>query len=506
MSRQSSAGTEIVKIVVPLIILAGGAAGLLGFWMWHNKPASATTQKTDPTVKTVPIERHDDGVAIRVDGIAVPFREVALSAEVSGRVKKVTENCRAGKFVRAGDLLAEIDSSDYELEVQRLNAELGQAIAMLEQGDIELASTRQLVPLVRDELDLQQRQLDRLLKLGSGVSTETSIDEAKRSKLVAENALVKLEQQVQMLVKEQVRREHARDLAKSQLAKAELDLARCRVPAPVDGMVVSESVEQDSFVQKGTALATVEDTSSVEVKCNLMMEDLWWLWEQHDASQPRSASAGGDFEGGGFEPGAFQPTGLIPTGDGGSRDYQLPDVEVNVIWSLGGRDYLWKGRLDRYDGIGVNEKTRTVPCRVVVENPREVFEEVMAGNQRQVVPAHNGPPALVRGMFVELKILCRPRTPLVSLPEEAVRPGKELWLVRDGKLDFVKVQLAGIQDGKAIIDNGNGELREGEQAVVGTLAYAYEGMVVKPSPLDPAAGTKTSKSAASAAGVSRNRP
>jgi multidrug efflux pump subunit AcrA (membrane-fusion protein) len=496
MMSKSTAGKEVFKIALPLIILAAGIAGALLLVGMQGKPASATVERAEATVATVTVAAHNEGIDIQVDGLVTPFREVALSAEVAGRIKTVTEKCLAGKHVSAGDLLLEIDPTDYELEVQRLTHELNQAIAAIEEGDVELGSTRQLLPLVKEEFDLQQKQLDRLVKLGSGVSTETAIDQARRGKLVAENALVKLDQQVNMLEKKQARLGFARDLVNSQLNKAKIDLARCRVTAPVDGIVVSETVEQDSFVAKGASLLTVEDTSAIDVKCNLMMEHLWWLWQQQ-----AGAATGGNVPGGNPTGGTFQP----PAADTWPRDYQLPKVDVTLLWELGGRHYAWKGRLDRYDGIGVNEKTRTVPCRVVVEQPRSV-QLARDGDPRKLVPVEGGPPALVRGMFVSVRIHCQPRTPLLRLPERAIRPGKVVWLLRDGKLAFEKVTLAAITRDEAIIDADNSNIRAGELAVVSPLAYAHDGMQVKrqETPTTPAA-QRSPKSPQSPAESSTNR-
>ena len=58
------------------------------------------------------------------------------------------------------------------------------------------------------------------------------------------------------------------------LEQAELDLKRTKVTAPIDGMVVVESVEENAYVQKGTPLVTIEDTSAVEVRCHLRMDEL----------------------------------------------------------------------------------------------------------------------------------------------------------------------------------------------------------------------------------------
>ncbi len=42
-------------------------------------------------------------------------------------------------------------------------------------------------------------------------------------------------------------------------------------------------VEENDFVQRGTAVVEFEDTSAVEVKCNLMSEEVAWLSRSKDS-------------------------------------------------------------------------------------------------------------------------------------------------------------------------------------------------------------------------------
>jgi hypothetical protein len=186
------------------------------------------------------------------------------------------------------------------------------------------------------------------------------------------------------------------------------------------------------------------------------------------------------------------------------HDYQLPRAEVTVLWELGRRQFAWRGRLDRYDGIGVNEQTRTVPCRVVVEEPRRVMV-VNNGDPRDLTPATGGPPALVRGMYVRVRIHCQPNTPLVRLPERAIRPGNTIWLLRDGKLVFEKVQVATLDHEMAILDAAGGSIAPGDKVVVSALAHAHAGMEVKEETPAPAQAEGASEGASSTADRSRSK-
>jgi RND family efflux transporter MFP subunit len=244
--------------------------------------------------------------------------------------------------------------------------------------------------------------------------------------------------------------EQAKELTAVQLEKAQLDLKRTTILAPVDGVIVREWVEQDAYVQKGAALVTIEDTSSVEVKCNLRMEELYWLWNQDES---RSVSTVRDPR----------------------SDYQIPKTPVTVVYRLAGQDFTWSGVLTRFDGIGLDEQTRTVPCRAVVENPRTVNTSSAQGVAQR--PA--GPPALVRGMYVTVRIHVGSQARLLEVPEIAVRPGNVIWLVRNGKLDIQPVSIARLRGKDAIIHADGSDLVAGDNIVISPLAVAESGMPVQ---------------------------
>ena len=65
-----------------------------------------------------------------------------------------------------------------------------------------------------------------------------------------------------------------------------------QITAPIDGVIVLEEVEEDSYVNKGTLLVAIEDTSAVEVKCSLRMDELYWLWCQAFSGEERSSGSG----------------------------------------------------------------------------------------------------------------------------------------------------------------------------------------------------------------------
>lgn len=397
----------LIRILIPFGVVASGVGvfWLLGSGQQETLPPS--DERVIPEVETVTLQTHQGNLEIEVDGIVSPAREIQVAAEVAGTITMKDLACRAGSFVEEGQWLIEIDARDYQLEEHRGLKQLEQSQAELDEADVEIANIDALIDLSDRDLQLQQNELARQLRLTSSIS-QSEIDRAKRAVVTAENARQILENQLSSARVRRNRLQIAIELARSQLEKARLDLQRSRILAPVDGVIVRDLVEQGDYVQKGTALFTIEDTSAIEVRCNLLMEDLYWLWSQQPVWSESQRS--------------------------NQQAYQIPQIPATVIYQFAGSDdlrFAWQGMLDRFDGIGLDERTRTVPCRVRVDQPRQVRR---VGGESSLGLAAAGPPALVRGMYVTVALQVPQQDVFIKVPDAAIQPGKRVWRVRDGRL------------------------------------------------------------------------
>jgi len=458
--RRNSKGTqmkEIVRTILPVALLALGVGGFLAFGSRRPLATQIDKVKAAPLVTTVPVKAHKGGLDIRVDGVVVPYREVQLAAEVSGRITKKADVCNAGWFVEKGTLLFEIDPRDYDLEIRRFEQEFRQAEISIKELDVEIENTEALLQLAEDKLKLQLNEMARLEKLsGKNYVTDSQLDQERQNVLAARNAMLTLRNQKSLLTTRRSRLESAKEFAILQREKALLDRMRAEVRSPINGVVIEDSVELDAYVNKGAPLVTIEDTSKVEVKCSLRMGELYWIWRQ-----PAPTSVG-------REP---------------SDGYRITKTPATVVFELGSRKYAWDGVLSRYDGIGVDEKTRTVPCRITIDNPRDAR---VLGNQAKP-GTWSGPPAMVRGMFVTVIVHAKPDLSLLAIPERAVQPGSKVWKVENGKLQILKVHVVEIQDdGTVLVHPDKSDLLAGDELITSPMTAPKNGMPVetKRTPLD----------------------
>ncbi|HEV7282163.1 MAG TPA: HlyD family efflux transporter periplasmic adaptor subunit [Pirellulaceae bacterium] len=432
---------RLVQILVPLIVIGGACA--LAFSLYAMKATPETRDPGDqtPSVEVAVLAPYDGSFDIVADGVVTPVQDIAVPSEVAGRVAFKCGECREGFRVEKGQVLVEIDDRDLRLEKQRAEFEIAQADSSLDELAVQIQSTEGLVRIAADQVRLAEAELARWRR--SGVSTQGDIDKQMQAINTAKNAHLQLEQQLSQMKVRQQSAVFARDLAKSRLEGIELDLTRTKIVAPATGVVVEDLVEENAYVQPGTNLFTIQDSSKMEVTCRLRMDQLFWIWQQAPGTTSDSPFAA-----------------------------SVPATPTTITYELMGRRFSWEGVLTRYDGAGLEERTRTIPCVVVVDDPGAPTSD--APDAASIA----GPRELLRNMFVEVRIHANPDLELFALPERAIQPGKRVWFVEDGKLVSRPVDVVQVQDGVAVIDGRRGGVAAGAQAVVSPLVNPADGMAV----------------------------
>lgn len=400
--------------IIPLLLVAVG----LGVMLSMKSPSPGKKPPIEDTraallgqmlaadVQTVrALAEVSDTLDIPVNGTVVPFREIQLAAEAAGRIIEKSPSTRSGNFVKAGDVLYRIDPRDYDLELERLTRRLDQERATLVEQQQDIDNAKRLMEVADQEMKLAEAEVNRFERLGGNFRSEAELDQAKRSRLASMNQRVTIQNQVSLLEARRTRLELQTKLAETELEQARLNLERTVIRSPVSGRVVTEQVEADSYVQRGTPLVTIEDTSSVEVAVNIRMDQLYWILDTQNVSTDTLINAAQ------------------------ASQYELPKNKVQVIYKVSGRNsavYQWEGVLARYDGAGIDPQSRTVPIRVLVENPGDYLINGQPAKQSSL----SGPASLVRGMFVEVVVNAQPATPLLLVPKLSVKPAtgtNQIW-------------------------------------------------------------------------------
>ena len=233
--------------IILLIIIAGGSAFGVRQWLYNQ-----THIETDNAF----IESHVHSVSSRIPAMV---KRVA-----------VVDN----QFVHKGDLLAELDPSDYQARVKTASATLEMAKNETSGDYAQVESARASIGLATARLD--QANLD--LKRGETLFAKEVIAREQLDRLYTARRVA------QMQLKEAQESEHhaqavigvsgsgsreARVAQKQgELETAALNLSYTRILAPVDGYVTKKSVEPGNYLQPGQALLALVTLDDAWVTAN----------------------------------------------------------------------------------------------------------------------------------------------------------------------------------------------------------------------------------------------
>ena len=445
---------RMLAIAISMLMVGAGVAGVVIFGVKPEVEEKDADTDDSVIVKTEPAVEPTDGFELVVDGEASSRRIVSIGTEVEGTIIRRLK--RSGNFVHEGDLLYEVDSSKYALDVRRLEAELRQATAELNGIDVELQNTDALLVLAQQDAQIQGKQVRRLENLKAQQATDdVTLEAAQVRELTALNSVQTLRNNIASFRQQKETRKAAKELVQAQLDRAKLDVDRCQIRATVTGRIVDDSVEEGDFVKQGQMLVRISDSSHMEVKCFLKPDEAFTILTQ---------SGRKDLEPNHEEVRADDPV-------------SFPRVPCVVSFEFDEHVFRWDGYIDRLEGTGIDRETRTVPCRIIVPRPNKLRPNE-SGDTEPKIPFKS----LLSGMFVKVTMSMKTR-PLIEVPLAAIRPGSQVWVRQDDELLVHKVKVVHVKGDRAHIEED--PVAVGDRVVVSPLVSVRNNMKVKE---DPGAG------------------
>ena len=227
------------KSIVPSLLLGIAVVAILGggAWWWTARKGEAA----DSAYRTATIERGDIRVAISATGTLSAISTVTVGSQISGQVTDVLVDYNSE--VKKGEVLARIDPSTYEAQIEQGNAQIANAQASLKQAQATLANA----------------ELDYTRKADLG-----------RHKLVAQSD-VDLARAARDQARAQVNAAQAQirqQTASTQTTRVNLD--RTVIRSPVDGVVLTRTIEPGQTVaaslQAPELFTIAEDLSKMKIE------------------------------------------------------------------------------------------------------------------------------------------------------------------------------------------------------------------------------------------------
>ena len=223
MERKTKKRLIIWGIVGAILIL------LVIFMMMGKGKGGFVMLETD-AARTDSIE-----ITVTATGEIQPVYKVEVGTQVSGIVEKLYVDYNS--HVKKGDLLAELDRSTLQEQVNQAQANLSNA---------------------QSTLTLSEQNYQRIKALyDNKAATQASFEEASNQYIQAKNQVT---------------------TAKSDLQRAQVNLSYSRIYSPIDGIVLSKSVEQGQTVASSFSTPTIftiaNNLQQMQVEANVDEADI----------------------------------------------------------------------------------------------------------------------------------------------------------------------------------------------------------------------------------------
>jgi RND family efflux transporter MFP subunit len=228
------------KFMLPLILVIVSIVLVIAMVTFKN--SQRAERKPDVTqavlVDVIEAEIQSLNLVVNSQGTVKPRTETTLVAEVPGRIVSVSDNFIAGGFFHEGDVLLQIDPSDYEAGLKRANAALASRKAKLAD---ETARSEQAL-----------KDWQNMGKKGQPSDLGLRIPQMADAKANV-------------------------SAAEADVQKARRDLERTSITVPYDGLVRQKAVDIGQYVTPGTRLGVSFAITTAEVRLPLTDRDLDYL-------------------------------------------------------------------------------------------------------------------------------------------------------------------------------------------------------------------------------------
>lgn len=270
-NRQRNAILIIAGVAIVFFALV-----VLVVWRWR-KSKSETEAEVTPvvSVKVAKAEKGSIAAPVVAVGTIWPREKADVGAKISGQIKKMA--LLKNKVVRAGEVIAVLESRDLQAQRAEAVAALNQARAeerSLVTGTIPKTNAEDQKALndARAKVNNTRALYDRRLALyEKGGISKKDLEAAQLDLTTAEDEL-RLQQQT-VALRSQSLNPNDRALAAAKTAEAQQHLATldaqlsyATIRSPITGIVTDQYQYEGEFASAGGKLVTIADTSTVIVK------------------------------------------------------------------------------------------------------------------------------------------------------------------------------------------------------------------------------------------------
>jgi multidrug efflux pump subunit AcrA (membrane-fusion protein) len=407
-------------ILLAVMVVLAGLALYRGWGFTQKRSGAQRAARMEVPVQVTPVVSKSLTYSIRVTGDILPLMQVDLFPKVSGYLERI--DVHIGDRVKQGQVIAQIDQTDFLQKVKEIEAKVAQAKAQLAEIETgtrteELRQAEEAVRQAQSRFENARLQHERIEALYErNVISKKERDIANMDFTVAEAQLASSQQQLKLL--REGARQEVKDASHAKLKEMEAILEQertrlqnAKIVAPFRGEISRKYVDAGALVSASTPLVSLVHTETLRIVANVLEKDIPLLRAGMNAK---------------------------------IRTDSYPDR-------------VFEGRVEKVNSA-LDLSTRTLQVEIYIPNPDRLLKPGMFSN-------------------VEVVLLEKPQTLLI--PREAIlEVGNEMFVfVAEGKKALRKSITIGYEQ-ERMVEVLQG-LKEGDQVVIKGQQMIREGSSVR---------------------------
>ncbi len=251
------------------------------------RPAGSADGAARATTTTSPTAGSGE-IVLEAKGYVMAAHQIQVSPKVAGMIVWLNDRFEEGQRFEKGDVLARLESDDYEADVNRAKASVNAAEKRLAEQEktwpLERQQAEARLASARTNMDYRRRERDRMQRSGTGISAKER-DEAESLHDQAVKAHDETVKAVELLGEVGPRASRIAsakaevEQARAELAKAAWRLKQCEMVAPVTGRILTKKAEKGNLVNSvaftgSTSLCEMADLADLEIDLSIQERDI----------------------------------------------------------------------------------------------------------------------------------------------------------------------------------------------------------------------------------------
>ena len=409
----------VLRVVACALVLSAGVLGAVGIMKVRKAPRESAAAEQEKNLSGIPVKYGKVELSVSGYGKVVPVRVISLSSEVKGRIVSEMIGLSAGVLVKRGQVLTEIDSSDYVAALRQAESDIRRLKSEKRITEQFIADTEKQLVLLERVRDLQIANFERIKSL---------LEKRASYQMEMEKAEIAMQEQVLKVVDTNTSLAKARlelNSVDAQLSRAESEekiarynTERCTIKSPIDGRIRKAAVDEGEYVNVGELLFELADDSSLEIAVSL------------DAGE------------------VARGMGLKSLSSGGNWFAPVSGMKVLIEWLESPELSRRTGEVIRIEGWSAENETFTFVVKPCNDTEGKLFP-------------------LVDGMFCRVVFKGRTLEHAMLVPWVAVQLDGEVFVAtRDGRLEERRVTVYCAEADNLVVTGG---IEEGESLIVQKL-------------------------------------